>query len=420
MTRILLSDNYNSYNLGDAAILEGMRHALDESIGNAEYQLTSSYPEIACRVHELPAIRWTPRGLASRHAVAGWLVRSLLWTLGRRWSLSLDALLNPEERQLMRGYWEADLVLGVGGAYLRDGYRLSWLRLWQMALAILLGKPVALYAQSIGPLDPHGRLVRLIRPVFSRLSLVTLRDEVSARILEQAGVTMRHCEVTADAALALPPVEPDTDRDWQPAGPGPLVGVSVLHWHKFEQGSYEAYVQALADALDQLWIRHGARTHFLSTTVAPAEAQLDVSGTSRDDLAAARDVAARLQQCPPESWRISERPLSLTTLRARIAAHDLWIGTRMHSCIFATMAGVPTVPIAYEPKVEGYFELLELADWPLDIETIDAASLLAAAERALDEASKLRKHMAERIPMLRSRSLSTAELVRGLIEAESM
>ena len=415
MTRVLITDNYNSYNLGDAAILEGMRAALDAELPGLELRLTSAFPEIAERVHGLPALQWTPRLLGSRGAVAGWLVRSLAWALSWRLGQPLDRLLAPAELRLMRAYAEADLVLGVGGAYLRDGYGLSYLRLWQMRLATLMGKPVALYAQSVGPLAPRGRLARWLRPTFARLDLVTLRDAVSARILEAAGVRMRRCEVTADAALCLPPVPPDPSRDWQPSGDGPLVGVSVIHWHKFDQGSFEAYVEALAEALDQLHERRGVRLNFLSTTVAPSDAQMDVSGTRRDDLSVAREVAARLRRCPPESVRVSQEPIDLATLRGRIAAHDLWIGTRMHSCIFATLAGVPTLPIAYEPKVRGYFELLGLEDWVLDIETLEAAALRDGAERALDAAARLRAHMADRLPALRQRSRRNAVLVGELL-----
>ena len=415
MTRILITDNYNSYNLGDAAILEGMRAALDAELPGLELRLTSAYPEIAERVHGLPALQWTPRHLGSRAAVALWLLRSLAWTLSWRAGRPLDRLLGPPELRLMRAYADADLVLGVGGAYLRDGYGLSYLRLWQMRLACLMGKPVALYAQSVGPLAPNGRLARWLRPTFARLALVTLRDAVSARILADAGVRMRRCEVTADAALSLAPVPPDPSRDWQPAGEGPLIGVSVLHWHKFARGSFEAYAAAMAEALDLLYERRGVRLHFLSTTVAPAEAQIDVSGTSRDDLSAAREVAGRLRRCPPDSVRISQEPIDLVTLRARIAAHDLWIGTRMHSCIFATMAGVPTLPIAYEPKVRGYFELLGLEAWALDIETLEAGALLRGAERALDEADLLRDHMAASLPALRARSRRNAVLVGELL-----
>lgn len=414
--RVLLADNYNSFNAGDAAILEGMLSALGAEIPGASFVVTSSYPAVAEEVHGLAAAEWTPRLLAGHRPIAGWLVRSLAWTAAARWGIDAPGLLRPKERVLMAAYRDADLVLGVGGAYLRSGYRLSWLRLWQMYLAKALGKPVMLYAQSIGPLE--GRLARWARFVFDRLDLITLRDEESRQVLDGLGLRRVPYEVTADAALGLaPPRLGDAKAPPAPdaGSPGPLIGVSVLHWHKFATGSFEAYRDALAAALDTLVMEMGARVRFLSTTVAPPGQDMDVSGTARDDIAAAQDVRGAMVHRGAAT--ISDEALGVEALRGRIASHDLWIGTRMHSCIFATTAGVPAVGIGYEAKVRGYFGLLGLEDFVLDIETLQAEDIVALARRALAEAAAYRSRLEAALPDLAARAHRNARLAADLAAA---
>ncbi len=407
--RILLTDHYNSYNRGDAAILDGMLIALREECPDASFVVVSDYPEVAGEAHGIPALAWGVMGYRSRSALAGWLARSLAWTLLARLGWPPDGLLVGWERPLMAAYRQADLVIASGGSYLRTGYRSSWLRLWQMLLAKLLGRKVMLYAQSIGPFDPGSRLERWAALVLDRVDAITLRDAESARVLQRMGVSRPRIEVTADAALCLAP--PNVRRD---AAGRPEIGVSVIHWHKFRLGSMDAYTAAVAEALDHLIVAWDARVQFLSTTVAPPGLVMNVSGTGFDDRAAAEQVLARMQH--RQRATLQEGPLSVSALHARIAEHDLWIGTRLHSTILATTALVPCVGIAYEPKMYGYFAELGLEEFVLDIDTLSAADLVAAAKSARRQAAAIRSQLETHLVGLRVRAWRSAIIARELLE----
>ncbi len=410
--RLLLTDHYNSYNRGDGAILDGMLVALREALPGATFMLSSNYPEVAEAAHGIPALEWGVMRFGSRVALAGWAGRSLAWTVCARLGWSPDVLLHGWERALMHAYREADVVICCGGSYLRRGYAGSRWRLWQMLLAKWLGRPVMLYAQTIGPFDAGTSLARWAGFVLRRLDVITLRDSESRQVLDQLGVRGPYVEVTADAALALepPPIEPPppVPRDEE----GPSIGVSVIHWHKFRQGGEAGYFQAVAETLDGLIEDWGARVEFLSTTVAPPGSAMDVSGTGQDDVTAAKCVVAAMEH--RDRATIQDEPLSVRDLHARIAAHHLWIGTRLHSTILATTALVPTVAVAYEPKTRGYFELLGLPDFVLDIEGITAGDLRALAERARRDSAAIRATLAERRPELAARARRSATLAAAL------
>lgn len=405
--RILLTDHYNSYNRGDAAILDGMLIALGSVFPDASFVVVSDFPDVATATHGVAALEWGVMRYRSRRALASWLARSFAWAHLVRRGWRADWLLRGWERPLMVAYSTADLVIACGGSYLRSGYRSSRWRLWQMWLAKRLGRKVMLYAQSIGPFEPGSWLGRWTAFVLNQVDAITLRDEESATLLERLGVRRPYVEVAADAALSLPPPRPQ-------ARPGSRVaiGVSVIHWHKFRQGSMLAYTTAMANALDELIEAWDAEVEFLSTTVAPPASTMDVSGTGRDDRTAAQDVLATMRH--RERARLQSEPLSVADLHARIALNDLWIGTRLHSTILATSALVPTVGIAYEPKTRGYFELLGLGDYVLDIETLTAAELVAMAHRARLDAVRIRQHLADRLPALRERSRRSAVIAYDL------
>ena len=68
----------------------------------------------------------------------------------------------------------------------------------------LLGKPVMLYANGIGPVRKPGNR-RRVKKVVERATLVTLRDHSSARELADMGVTRQDLLVTADPVFHLAP-----------------------------------------------------------------------------------------------------------------------------------------------------------------------------------------------------------------------
>ena len=409
--RVLLCDNYNSFNRGDAAILEGMLQSLGRALPTPSFLVTSSFPEIAERTHGVPALDSLVSRKSSPVAILSWVVRSYAWVRRRRGRRLPAPSLSVEEESLLSSYDEADLVIGVGGSYLRSGYHRAWLRLWHLYLATLLGKPVMLYGQSLGPFSFRDPLRAWARYVLQRLDVITLRDAASLATLQQLGVTRPAMEVTADAALALAPPPP---RQGSPRSQL-RVGVSVVHWHLFRRArGFEHYRDALAVTLDSLVEKEYASITFLSTTVAPRGSKMNVSGNRIDDVAAARAVVSTMKH--RESVVIQEEPRTLRELWSEIAQFDLWIGTRMHSTIFSTKARVPTVAIAYEPKTWGYFGLLDLTSFVVDIEKISPEKLGSIAISAVRRRHEIETRLANRLPALEQRAHRNAAIAARLLQ----
>jgi glycosyltransferase involved in cell wall biosynthesis len=112
----------------------------------------------------------------------------------------------------------------------------------------------------------------------------------------------------------------------------------------------ESYLSKLV-TLGKEWCRGQGR--FI--TVFP---QVEVNGTDDDRIVARRLIALLRDAGLP--CEIAEN-LEWNPYWSEIAAQEVFLGCRMHSCIFAMVCGVPTVGLGYQPK---FRELFTQLGWP--------------------------------------------------------
>ena len=114
----------------------------------------------------------------------------------RRHSGEPDGSLRREIQQL-------DLFVLGGGGILFDADVQGYLR--EVFIAEELGVPVMTYAISAGPLTTTAAR-DAVQAALNAASLVTVRDRIGLRLLEDVGVT-RDIHLTADPAFLLEPEE---------------------------------------------------------------------------------------------------------------------------------------------------------------------------------------------------------------------
>jgi len=105
-------------------------------------------------------------------------------------------------------------------------------------------------------------------------------------------------------------------------------------------------------------------------------------------------------------------PLELMIL---VRHMDLFIGTRMHSNIFALMANVPTIAIAYEHKAYGIMKMMGLEKWVVDINEIDEYKLVSKIEELYKQRFKIKEYVSEKVQEMQTMSLHSAEIIRNQI-----
>lgn len=283
------------------------------------------------------------------------------------------ALLSWNQTPTVRAYRQADLVISKGGSFFREPeYRRNWLpvgilgHLHQLLVARKLGKKVILSAQSFGPIN--NPLTRwLLRREFKRLALVTARDADSARFLAEH-LDLRTVPVVGDSAFLLPTKAPaiklsSTKRR--------RVGLTVRSWS--EPTEFAQYQQAIISLLTEFSAQF--EFVFMPQVIGPRPYE--------DDRRVAAEIFAQLPPTNQSQVTVITTDLAPTDLIELYGQMDFFIATRLHSAIFALLAGRPLLAIGYEPKTNGVLGDLNLGGWVLDLRSINQSNLAAKFSQLL-------------------------------------
>jgi polysaccharide pyruvyl transferase WcaK-like protein len=320
---ITLGGWYGSGNVGDDAILIGLRDLFAEVAPNVEIVALSTDP-------------------AQTRGICG--VESLL-------------LQNPLG-YLSYGYGAtfrgADAVVVTGGTPFYDWDHVS--RLIHMGLA-RGGVPLACFGVGAKRIDsPHGRL--LTRLILSGALRVSARDAFSRTRLGE--ISGRQVALTGDSALWVEPApkcEIDTlckalgfesGEEYVVICPRALSPLNRAHYHDSVSAALIASIRENIAALADELTTAGYNTVFLPMHCAKAD----------DD---AREIKVIEVQMKTTAVTIL-RPLHPRITAAFLGSASLVVGLRLHSLILAAAQGVPIVGVGYDEKIRGFMEYAGVPD----------------------------------------------------------
>lgn len=346
--KVFLTGYYGFGNTGDEAILEAMLAHLRTRQPDLEITVTSATPE---------------------QTAARYNVQSILWS---------DALAMLEAARA------ADLVLIGGGGIFHDywGFNPNALltdQHWGISfyagpavLGALYRKPVMLYAVGVGPLlSEHGK--RFTKVAAEAACTISVRDAQSKDILTGMGIPANKITVTADPVFGLPVRLPSQ----VPERKGPRIAVSVRTWSIGIHPSF--WEPELAAGLD--------RFLDLAPDASIVIVPFQFFEGDEDDRAVSERIVGRMRN--KERIEISGEltPAAITGL---FAACDLVVGMRLHSMILSFLAGTPALALSYDPKVDQVMDRTGLSPYSIPITALDAETLAARIQSALQEQAAIR------------------------------
>ncbi len=400
--RIFVGDVWSTHNAGDAAILEALLDGLRRLDPEARIQVGAHFPE-SCR--GLPGVEVVPDVLAFDAA-------------------ALDAQLahrpgaEPRLDRLREALEGADLVVSTGGYFLNawpgNPFAFVFLsRLLHFGWAHQAGVPVAVLGQSVGPFG-DAALRTAARQGLDRVGLLTVRDVQSWSYLQTTGVAPA-ARLTADLAVGLeaaPEAEVAAAME-RLALPRDALGISVRSFPGTPAGAFEAMARAADRAVED----HGVDVLLIGTTVPPT-ALGDGGAAERalgnDDRVALEEVRRHMRHA--DRAALCGETLPPRLLKGVLATCRGLVATRMHAAILASTAGVPTAGIAYEFKVEGWFDQLGLPDRVLPLAAMQEAPLGELVDRVLAEGPALREHLARALPEVEERAEENFRQLGALLD----
>jgi len=339
-------------------------------------------------------------GMQWRYVAMFQLLLSSLWAVitYRLFSRPCFFGLTQDQKKSLQVYFEADLVASAPGNFMYSSGRagLTFLIVaYTMAYAMLAGKPLYLFPQSIGPLR-RVQDQKLVKWILNRARLVMVRELVSLKEIQKVGVINSHCRLVPDLAFTFQGKLVEETKAWlQTFGVDieqdqPLLGFTVINW-----GAQTAQSEIQKRYEDALFT---AANYFLETMKGKVIffPQVCSSTLANDDRIPTRRVVERIREKGGQVVFIEQ----LTTpelLKTAYGLMDVFIGTRMHSNIFALSGGVPVVAIAYRYKTQGIMQMMGLENWVIDIEQITGEALVAKLTSLWQERHIIRQHIQARV-----------------------
>lgn len=293
--KVVLSGYYGFHNVGDEAILFSMIRALRSVDPTVEITVLSNDPDFTEATYGVKAVnRWK----------AGEVAAALR---------------------------EANGLISGGGSLLQDktGPKSVIYYTGIMFIAKMLGKPVFIYAQGMGPLEQ--KMSRwLTKVALGKVSAITVRDEESKALLNEIGVR-KEVELVPDPVLGLNGDAFHNQWFLEQKFSKPVITVSVRDWPSdfdFEKEMAEALDLVATSGYEIVFIpMHGEDDDITSRRVA--------------ELMKAESVIA------PYDMSIEEK-IGLIKLS------ELVVAMRLHALIFAAVVHVPYVALSYDPKIDSF------------------------------------------------------------------
>jgi|GEM_PF-3273786 len=288
---------------------------------------------------------------------------------------------------------DSDLVILVGGNYINSSNIFGTIFylfrvLYPALICIVLKKPYIMLGHSIWNIN--DRLAKnLLRFIIDNSMLVTVREQISHKVLTSDIGVKNKVFVFPDLAFAL--VE-DLKAQTSTSHEVLTVGFSIRQWNfpntKNPEEYRERFRRAIVKFIEFLRTYYGAKILLIPLCSGPIPIENDIWECMQifKEVVHLREIS------------IVTTPFNLEDIFKLYSNLDLHIGVRMHSIIFASMCGIPSIAIGYQGhKTLGIINQLGLSRYYLDINNVNYHNLKQYFEALQSEKDSIRKILSSKV-----------------------
>lgn len=350
----LIINFYSPQNAGDLAILAQTIRQIKRTDTAAEVAVCVSDTEI---LPDIAGVVW---------------VRSWNWVVsgpGRMKALA----------DLRAAYRRADVIISLGGGYffVHDYRPVSTYATLSLLAAILAHKRVLCFPQSFGPFKFRYQAwlaARLLRGA----SALMIREEPSLALLRRTDPQLAaRATLVPDTAFTLALEAPEQPADTV-ASSTPHIGITLLDWasvNPFLRTQHQ-YEDSVARFIVYAWLKRQARvTLFVQCRSRRRDFESDMAVTRR-----VAQLAVKLDPMTASAISVQAELMTPTDYMQAYASTDFFIGTRMHSLIFAACSGVPVIAIGYQHKSQGLMKMLQVERYYTEMSQLTGEQLIERFE----------------------------------------
>ncbi len=385
---ILIIHAHSALNLGDEGIMYETLRGLKSKYPDARVTVAANDPKSWKKFEEIDSVfslcNWV--GDCGLGNWRGSLIKTPFYLLVLMFSIIAFRLFQIrlrigsfEKKRLLNSFYSADLVLSCGGGNLYADHSLSPSFLWALitlAYPIGLGKKVIMLPQSVGPINGWV-LQKLARVVLKNVLTIMVREPISFAFVKETLRIQKQVMLMTDIAFSLPTV-PEATAIKAKISPTLRIGFTVIDREAqltdFRQQAI--YENAFVQLFQELAKKHAVEAFIFVQSFGPSHNQ--------DDRIVANRVYEQLKLQIDRVHLIDTMSTSIE-VKAAYQKMDCMIATRMHTGIFSISSGTPTIFIGYQPKSRGLTQMLDVADFYIDINEVTAVSLHKLVNKIIEQ-----------------------------------
>lgn len=378
------------YNFGSPSILHGMEILLKGLYGDAveivNYQPTVPDP-----------IAVADLGFPTKTNYSDYQTLSRAWKSGKG---------TADDLELIEDLKSADLVVDLYGICFCDHLEKRKYSYWSMRarklkfhpilfLAKKMGKPVIKNTASFGPMDTE----------YNRHSAAYMAkhvyDVLCAREV-QSKIALHHA-IGAKREVLL---SPDTANlmEYVPQERKCRVGISASHQIVKQWNSAEGYVDCM--------VRLGQYLHSLGVEIVFLPNEYDPNKAD-NDVAVCRTIQLELEKTGVPSEILDVLHMTSTQLKNEIAACEVVVASRYHTCVAALSSGTPVLVLGWHYKYQELLSLYSQTQWLINQDTCDSEKLVSMFQRFWNLREENRQTIQAQFSQVRAKVLETGRLLYG-------
>jgi len=419
LPNFLITEVNSSYNKGDAAIVLGILKIIREKYPQSSISILTPTPTEDKKYYSkynadthIQLYDYVGRKIPKKCYKLSYLVKMsvyLIWT-------KLKFLPIPKKNKLLLNlYQKADIVISCSGGRL-GGKKFSTIydALIPIYFAKKLGKKVFVCAQSIEPFQSNF-IKNITKFVLNRIDLISVREEISLNVLNSLNIkTPKY--LTADLAFLLDPESEASaklllDKAGIPANGKTKIGITITNWRvsKSEPKNIQ-FVNIIKEALEKLLEEKVIIVFFPQVIFLKKE---------EDDRILSNELKSKINPALRDNVFVLDENYSPHQLKAMMGNMDVFIGKRLHSCIFALSMNVPSIVISYEKKAWGIMKMLDNQDFVVDVNTMTADQLVDLVKKLLLEKKQISKQLSQKIPQIKKEAMRNGDLLEKLLKKQT-
>lgn len=423
LPKFLITDVNSSYNKGDAAIVLGILKIIRKLYPLAQITVMTPTPNEDAKYY-------SKYGAATHTQLYNYFGRNttkffymffflfkmsyyLIWT-------KFKFLPIPRTNKItLKLYQQSNLIISCSGGRL-GGKKISPIfnSLIPIYFAKKMGKKVFVCAQSIEPFK-NKIVKKLTRLVLNTVNLITVREEFSYEVVKSLNMKTP-CHLTADLAFLLDSDSLETGKlllikEGVPMNNKLKIGITVTEWRIPDSNSELKniqFIKTIIDILERLLKEKKPILIFFPQVIIPKK---------EDDRLLSNEIKNQIDSSLRENVFILRKNYSPHQLKAMMGNMDIFIGKRLHSCIFALAMHVPSIIIGYEKKAWGIMKMLGYQDFVVNVNSLNVQSVIETITKILNDKDQISKNLKEKIPIIQKYSMKNGDFVPQLLnEKETM